>query len=78
MLNKAKLISNLLSTLPEGLPSNVAYSWYINLGRRGISTTAQCFQSPSVAEPFLNGSSSNYIEEMYESWLKDPTTVHQV
>ncbi|CRK95808.1 CLUMA_CG009261, isoform C, partial [Clunio marinus] len=28
------------------------------------------------AEPFLNGSSSAYVEEMYNSWLRDPTTVH--
>lgn len=30
------------------------------------------------AESFLNGSSGVYIEEMYESWLNDPSSVHKV
>lgn len=29
-------------------------------------------------EPFLNGSSSAYVEEMYKAWLKDPESVHKV
>ena len=29
-------------------------------------------------EPFLNGSSQNYVEEMYESWRSDPKSVHRV
>merc|ERR1719423_267764 len=29
-----------------------------------------------VEEPFLNGSSSVYIESMYESWQRDPASVH--
>jgi len=31
-----------------------------------------------VAEPFLNGTSSTYVEEMYESWLENPGSVHKV
>ena len=31
-----------------------------------------------VAEPFLNGTSSTYVEEMYESWLENPNSVHKV
>ena len=31
-----------------------------------------------VAEPFLNGTSSTYVEEMYESWLENPSSVHKV
>nr|CAH0106468.1 unnamed protein product [Daphnia galeata] len=30
----------------------------------------------AAAEPFLNGSSSVYVEEMYNSWLQDPKSVH--
>ena len=30
-----------------------------------------------VQEPFLNGSSSIYVEEMYKAWLKDPNSVHK-
>ena len=31
-----------------------------------------------AAEPFLNGTSSNYVEEMYFSWLENPRSVHKV
>jgi hypothetical protein len=29
-------------------------------------------------ESFLNASSSNYIDEIYEQWTKDPKSVHKV
>ncbi|XP_031567759.1 2-oxoglutarate dehydrogenase, mitochondrial-like [Actinia tenebrosa] len=28
-------------------------------------------------EPFLNGNSSNYVEDMYASWLENPKSVHK-
>ena len=33
---------------------------------------------PVAAEPFLNGSSAVYVEEMYNAWLQDPKSVHAV
>uniref|UniRef100_A0A2C9JG65 2-oxoglutarate dehydrogenase complex component E1 n=1 Tax=Biomphalaria glabrata TaxID=6526 RepID=A0A2C9JG65_BIOGL len=30
-----------------------------------------------AAEPFMNGSSSAYIEDMYEAWQRDPNSVHK-
>ena len=30
------------------------------------------------AESFLNGTNSVYVEEMYDSWMKDPRSVHRV
>ncbi|KAI3362464.1 hypothetical protein L3Q82_012754 [Scortum barcoo] len=30
-----------------------------------------------AAEPFLNGTSSNYVEEMYYAWLENPRSVHK-
>ena len=30
------------------------------------------------AEPFINGTSSSYVEEMYDSWKSDPQSVHKV
>jgi hypothetical protein len=36
------------------------------------------YNAPVAAEPFLNGSSSSYVEEMYNSWLADPKSVHAV
>jgi len=32
----------------------------------------------AAAEPFMNGSNTAYVEEMYNAWLRDPTTVHAV
>ncbi|TRY96861.1 hypothetical protein DNTS_015418 [Danionella cerebrum] len=37
----------------------------------------RCFTAPVAAEPFLNGTSSNYVEEMYYAWLEDPKSVHK-
>lgn len=55
--------------------------------RSGTMKVNHLSQSPNVlryfstsvaAEPFLNGSSSIYVEEMYNSWLGDPKSVHKV
>uniref|UniRef100_A0A8C9TMI7 2-oxoglutarate dehydrogenase complex component E1 n=1 Tax=Scleropages formosus TaxID=113540 RepID=A0A8C9TMI7_SCLFO len=35
------------------------------------------YTAPVAAEPFLNGTSSNYVEEMYYSWLENPKSVHK-
>ncbi|XP_037082779.1 2-oxoglutarate dehydrogenase, mitochondrial-like [Pollicipes pollicipes] len=32
--------------------------------------------SAAAAEPFINGTSSSYVEEMYVQWLRDPASVH--
>lgn len=34
--------------------------------------------SSASAEPFLDGTSSSYVEDMYNSWLRDPASVHTV
>ena len=48
-------------------------------GVKGQLSWRLCKQASGVAaEPFLNGSSSIYLEEMYNSWLKDPKSVHAV
>ena len=36
------------------------------------------YYNSAAAEPFLNGSSTGYIEEMYNAWLRDPASVHAV
>uniref|UniRef100_A0A673AII3 2-oxoglutarate dehydrogenase E1 component N-terminal domain-containing protein n=1 Tax=Sphaeramia orbicularis TaxID=375764 RepID=A0A673AII3_9TELE len=38
----------------------------------------RCYSAPVASEPFLNGTSSNYVEEMYFAWLEDPKSVHKV
>uniref|UniRef100_A0A671MGL4 2-oxoglutarate dehydrogenase, mitochondrial n=1 Tax=Sinocyclocheilus anshuiensis TaxID=1608454 RepID=A0A671MGL4_9TELE len=37
----------------------------------------RCYTAPVAAEPFLNGTSSNYVEEMYYAWLENPKSVHK-
>ncbi|KAM9456388.1 2-oxoglutarate dehydrogenase complex component E1 isoform 2-T2 [Clarias gariepinus] len=53
------------------------------LQRRSAACGLRTFQlnrhymTPVVAEPFLNGTSCNYLEEMYYAWLDDPRSVHK-
>ena len=53
-----------------------------NLKRHYASTTSvskqQATAAAAKAEPFLSGANSIYVEEMYECWLEDPTSVHKV
>ena len=47
--------------------------------KREFASSVNLRQKSSVnLEPFLNGSSGAYVEEMYESWRKDPKSVHTV
>lgn len=39
---------------------------------------ARKYNSRVATEPFLNGSTSSYVEEMYNAWLQDPNSVHVV
>lgn len=38
----------------------------------------RAFATQAAAEPFLSGSSSTYVEEMYLAWQRDPNSVHKV
>ncbi|XP_064031733.1 2-oxoglutarate dehydrogenase complex component E1 isoform X2 [Pogoniulus pusillus] len=40
-------------------------------------THIRCYSAPVAAEPFLSGTSSNYVEEMYYAWLENPKSVHK-
>ncbi|XP_973425.2 2-oxoglutarate dehydrogenase complex component E1 isoform X2 [Tribolium castaneum] len=43
----------------------------------GASCAAvRSYNVPAASEPFLNGSSSQYVEDMYNAWLADPSSVH--
>uniref|UniRef100_A0A3Q3LF10 2-oxoglutarate dehydrogenase complex component E1 n=1 Tax=Mastacembelus armatus TaxID=205130 RepID=A0A3Q3LF10_9TELE len=46
---------------------------------RGLRTfqPTRCPNESVAAEPFLNGTSSNYMEEMYYTWLENPRNVHK-
>lgn len=43
-----------------------------------VAKSARKYSNRVATEPFLNGSSSSYVEEMYNAWLQDPHSVHVV
>jgi 2-oxoglutarate dehydrogenase E1 component len=61
---------HLSRTLPLRQPRNVA-SFHSMSTRLAAAKTA-----PEPNDVFLQGNSAAYIEEMYEAWLKDPSSVH--
>lgn len=67
-------MSKLLSQAPPGTPLVAVRAWFLG-GTRG-KASAPPPPTALAAEPFLNGSSSNYVEEMYTAWLQDPKSVH--
>lgn len=42
------------------------------------TTSVRCYNVPAESDPFLNGSSGSYLEDMYNAWLADPSSVHPV
>ncbi|CAI2171207.1 12311_t:CDS:2 [Funneliformis geosporum] len=46
--------------------------------RNKVTAVNSIYPQPSVSpnDVFLQGNTATYIEEMYEAWLKDPTSVH--
>ena len=51
-----------------------------NVGLRNTAgaVCTRALSSTVNLEPFLNGSSGVYVEEMYEAWRNDPKSVHKV
>lgn len=45
---------------------------------RRVLLRGQRYASSGASEPFLSGSNSNYVEEMYYAWLENPKSVHKV
>uniref|UniRef100_A0A674IFL3 2-oxoglutarate dehydrogenase-like, mitochondrial n=1 Tax=Terrapene triunguis TaxID=2587831 RepID=A0A674IFL3_9SAUR len=44
---------------------------------RKVFLQRQRYVSSGATEPFLSGSNSNYVEEMYYTWLENPKSVHK-
>ncbi|PNF19902.1 2-oxoglutarate dehydrogenase, mitochondrial [Cryptotermes secundus] len=68
----APLIHNAVG--PEGFAS-----WLLRSGNASCTvmvSSTRHYNAPVQTEPFLNGSSSAYVEEMYNAWLADPKSVH--
>lgn len=53
--------------------------WYL-VRNTPLAACTQCrnYNVPAAAEPFLSGSSGQYVEDMYNAWLADPSSVHTV
>ncbi|RVE52834.1 hypothetical protein evm_002491 [Chilo suppressalis] len=52
-------------------------SWLLKKPQNAaVTVNTNRWKSSTAAEPFLNGSSSAYVETMYNSWLTDPNSVH--
>ena len=92
MYRTRSLVAGLLPFIPGTAPERAAL-WlakgYLHqtLGAKlpAAASALQCRKysaapppPPVAAEPFLNGSNSVYVEEMYNSWLQDPKSVHAV
>jgi len=52
------------------------YRSFATSSAAGISNGQKRY-STQAAEPFMNGSSSAYIEDMFEAWQRDPGSVHK-
>lgn len=69
--------------LPRRVAALTCWRLYLPLKKSSTHCTVeayQCrtYQTKTSKEPFLNGSSSIYVEEMYKAWLKNPESVHKV
>ncbi|VVC92905.1 unnamed protein product [Leptidea sinapis] len=51
-------------------------SWLVKKPQAAVVPALNRLKSSTAAEPFLNGSSSAYVETMYNAWLNDPNSVH--
>ncbi|CAB3372874.1 Hypothetical predicted protein [Cloeon dipterum] len=80
-MHRARTVINNLVPLaplvPKVAPERFA-SWLAAANCKIIlnSPPKRWYNAPVSTEPFLNGSSGSYVEEMYNSWLADPKSVH--
>lgn len=51
---------------------------HTQLTKEVLAASSVRHYSSASAEPFLDGTSSSYVEDMYNSWLRDPASVHTV
>ncbi|KAJ8732629.1 hypothetical protein PYW07_015228 [Mythimna separata] len=70
--------ARLIFQLSNKVGSNDRFgSWLLNKSQIAAGTvTGYRHKSSAAAEPFLNGSSSAYVETMYNTWLADSSSVH--
>lgn len=75
-MHRARTLVNAISAGP---PAQKLASWLIkNTPSTFQYNQCRSYNVPAASEPFLNGSSGQYVEDMYNAWLADPSSVHAV
>ncbi|XP_076753195.1 oxoglutarate dehydrogenase Nc73EF isoform X4 [Xylocopa sonorina] len=80
---KARTVFSTLAPLAPRMCGPERFASWLVRGHHLTRTTQVMVTEPIrkysnrvATEPFLNGSSSSYVEEMYNAWLQDPHSVH--
>jgi len=74
-------LTNAIGSVGRPLASQALQRTFASSPVKTLMQGGRLYSTPAtsvVAEPFLNGTSSTYVEEMYESWLENPSSVHKV
>uniref|UniRef100_A0A1B6CX51 2-oxoglutarate dehydrogenase, mitochondrial n=1 Tax=Clastoptera arizonana TaxID=38151 RepID=A0A1B6CX51_9HEMI len=72
------VLNNLVPFIPTAAGPERFASWLLgSSGSRAVCvSSARHYNTPVASEPFLNGTSGAYVEDMYNAWLADPKSVH--
>lgn len=71
-------LANSSSLLLEHKPSNGFSFVQCRRQQKSASIDPREKQAALVSEPFLDGTSATYVDEMYEAYQKDHSSVHAV
>lgn len=74
-LSALSRVANTVRPSMKAMPSMARQSLLRSSAAPFHTTRTRC-AAPETNDAFLQGNSANYIEEMYEAWLKDPSSVH--
>ncbi|KAG1109064.1 hypothetical protein G6F42_015771 [Rhizopus arrhizus] len=74
-LSALNRVSNAIRPSIKTIP-RVARQSVVRASVAPFHTNKARFAAPETNDGFLHGNSANYIEEMYEAWLKEPSSVH--
>lgn len=78
-LFQAKMMQARALTTLAGANGHRFASWLLPKTKPALAAvTTRSYNVPAASEPFLNGSSTTYVEDMYNAWLADPSSVHTV
>ncbi|KAK7579718.1 hypothetical protein V9T40_000347 [Parthenolecanium corni] len=77
MYKARTVVNNLVPFLPSVVGRDRFASWLSSSSRNFATSRVRLRSTEVSAEPFLNGSSSSYVEEMYNAWLENPKSVHK-